>query len=493
MKSELKNLGKHTIIYGVGILLGKTVSFIMLPIYTHYLTPADYGVLELLAGITDVISIIIGAGLTSTVMRFYYKYENQEEKNRIVSTAIIIMSALSLVTVLVCILLSDKFSVLVFGSVDYSFYFQLSFVLLFLQSGMDIPFALIRVNEKSLLFILINVTKLIIQLSLNIYFVMLLKAGVIGILYSSLIAGLFTSSFLIFYTVHSIGFAFSFQRAIEMLRFSYPLVLWALGSFILTFSDRYFLNIYSDLTSVGIYSLAYKFGFLLVALTVSPFNLIWEPKRYEIAKQRDGVHIYKRVFLYLNIVLFIIALMISLFIKDILKFMSDPAYWNAYQLVPLILIAYIFQTWTAFCNVGLFIRDKTNLYGRSAVVSILIVVLANFLLIPRLGAYGAAWATVITFAIRLIIVVRYAQNEYYIDFGWMKNLQMMVLFISMVIVRFLWPTINTLYSILLSFGFTLFFIILIYKFFIDELERDSIKHLIQQPRLLINIIISKAT
>jgi len=133
------------------------------------------------------------------------------------------------------------------------------------------------------------------------------------------------------------------------------------------------------------------------------------------------------------------------------------------------------------------------LYGRSAVVSILIVVLANFLLIPRLGAYGAAWATVITFAIRLIIVVRYAQNEYYIDFGWMKNLQMMVLFISMVIVRFLWPTINTLYSILLSFGFTLFFIILIYKFFIDELERDSIKHLIQQPRLLINIIISKAT
>src|SRR3990172_11798123 len=316
MKSELKNLGKHTIIYGAGILLGRIVSFIMLPIYTRYLTPADYGVLELLTITTDVISIISGIGLTSTVMRFYSKYDNQEEKNKVVSTAIIVMSVPYLIANLVCVLLSGKFSVLVFGSVDYTFYFQLSFVLLFLQSGIDIPFALIRLKENSLLFILTNVSKLIIQLSLNIYFVMILKLGVAGILYSSLIAYLLISSFLIFYTVRSVGFAFSFQRSFEMLRFSYPLIFWSLGSFILTFSDRYFLNIYSDLRTVGIYFLVYKFGFLLVALD-APFSLIWEPKRFEIAKQFDGFLIYKKVFMYLNIVLFIISLLISVLIKDI--------------------------------------------------------------------------------------------------------------------------------------------------------------------------------
>jgi len=493
MKSELKNLGKHTIIYGAGILLGRIVSFIMLPIYTRYLTPADYGVLELLTITTDVISIIIGIGLTSTVMRFYSKYDNQEEKNKVVSTALIVMSVPSLIANLVCVLLSGKFSVLVFGSVDYTFYFQLSFVLLFLQSGIDIPFALIRLKENSLLFILTNVSKLIIQLSLNIYFVMILKLGVAGILYSSLIAYLLISSFLIFYTVRSVGFAFSFQRSFEMLRFSYPLIFWSLGSFILTFSDRYFLNIYSDLTTVGIYSLAYKFGFLLVALVVSPFSLIWEPKRFEIAKQPDGFLIYKKVFMYLNIVLLMTSLMISVFVKDILTFMSDPAYWEAYRLVPIILIAYIFQTWTSFCNIGLYLREKTSLFGLSAGISVIIVTLANVLLIPRFGAYGAAWATLIAFGIRLIVVLWFAQKQLYIDFGWGRNLQLMAVFVFMVVVRFIWLTPNTIYSILLSSGFTMIFAMTIYKYFIEDFERDYIKQLVQKPRSIIDLIIPKAT
>src|SRR3990170_2706874 len=144
MKSELKNLGKHTIIYGAGILLGRIVSFIMLPIYTRYLTPADYGVLELLTITTDVISIIVGIGLAATVMRFYAKYDSQEEKNKVVSTALILISVPSLAMNLACVLLSDKFSVLVFGSADYTFYFQLSFILIFLQVGLEIPFVLIR-------------------------------------------------------------------------------------------------------------------------------------------------------------------------------------------------------------------------------------------------------------------------------------------------------------------------------------------------------------
>lgn len=492
MKSELKNLGKHTIIYGAGILLGRIVSFIMLPIYTRYLTPADYGVLELLTITTDVISMIVGIGLTSTVMRFYSKYDSQEEKNKVVSTALVMMFVPSLLINFICILLSDKFSTLVFGTADYTRYFQLSFIMLFLQAGVEIPMIFIRLKQDSTLFVVINFLKLILQLSLNIYFVVILKIGLAGILYSSLISSIVMTSFLTFYIIRWIGFAFSFPRCIEMLRFGYPLIFWSLGSFILTFSDRYFLNIYSDLRTVGIYSLAYKFGFLLATL-VGPFSLIWEPKRFEIAKQHDGFLIYKKVFMYLNIVLLMISLMISVFIKDILTLMTDPSYWEAYRLVPIILIAYIFQTWTAFCNIGLFIREKTSMYGLSAAISVVIVTLANVLLIPSFGAYGAAWATVIAFGIRFIVVLWYAQKEYYVDFGWVRNLQLMAVFMFMVVVRFIWPTPSTIYSILLSLGFSLLFGIVVYKFFIEDFERDYLKQLIQKPRSIINLIIPKTT
>jgi len=89
LHAELKNLLKHGSIYTVGTVLGRIVSFLMLPIYTTYLEPAEYGTLELVGLTIDVISTAIGIGMTAAVMRFYFKYEDEESKKRVVSSALI--------------------------------------------------------------------------------------------------------------------------------------------------------------------------------------------------------------------------------------------------------------------------------------------------------------------------------------------------------------------------------------------------------------------
>jgi O-antigen/teichoic acid export membrane protein len=492
MKFEFKTLGKHTLVYGAGIIIGKAVSFIMLPIYTRYLTPADYGVLELLIITIDVFSMVTGMGLTATIFRYYAKYENQEEKNHIISTALIMMFIASLTIGTPCIYLSGKLSHLVFSSDQYDYYFKLMFMSFILQAGIEIPLAYIRAKQNSTLFVLINFCRLVLQLSLNIYLVVFLKMGVLGILYSSFMVSLVACIYLGIYTIRTVGCRFSLLKSIEMIKFGSPLILWSLGSLILTFSDRYFLNIYSNLNTVGIYALAYKFGFLLTALAVDPFSLIWEPHRFQIAKQENAVLIYKKVFFYQTLILVSLSFLIAVVVKDVLKIMSDPSYWEAYKLVPIILLAYILQAWTAFCNIGLFIKEKTNIYALSAGIAVVCVTLLNLFLIPKFGAYGAAWATVGAFLIRFIIVYNYSQREYFIDYGWGKVLKLTLIAGFLYLVRLLEQYDAFSISISTDIVIILLFSILVYYAILEDEAKMFIKKMLQRPIYLSALLHRKA-
>src|SRR3972149_1434711 len=219
MRKELTSLGKHTFIYTIGMLISKAVSFIMLPVYTRYLTPADYGTVELLTTTLDVVVIVTGIGLTATLFKFYSAYDDELERHEVVSTVMLMALGISLVVSIICYLLSGEFSLLVFRNNENAHYFRILFIIYLLNSSIVIPLLFIRAMQSSLLFVSINLFKLIIQLSLNIYFIVYLGKGIIGILYSTLIVDIFLSSYLFYYTFKHVGFRFSRSKAVEMLNF----------------------------------------------------------------------------------------------------------------------------------------------------------------------------------------------------------------------------------------------------------------------------------
>src|SRR5438445_3530933 len=91
----------------------------------------------------------------------------------------------------------------------------------------------------------------------------------------------------------------------------------------MTFGDRYFLNKAGDAAVVGLYGLAYQFGFLLFALAWEPFNSIWEPARFAIARRADRDEVYARVFVYFNVYLITLTVGIALFAHDFLNLRSE--------------------------------------------------------------------------------------------------------------------------------------------------------------------------
>jgi O-antigen/teichoic acid export membrane protein len=417
---ELRKVGRHTLVYGVGVVITKLASFLMLPVYTRHLSPAEYGTLELLGTTIDVIGMVAGIGLAAGVFKHYAEARTAGERNRLMSTVALGAGGLALATALLGMLAAPLITRTILGGTGTAQYLRMFFAIYFLQSVGGVAFILIQAQERSRLFVTLSAAKLIATLSLTIWFVVKLRLGIFGVLSANLIATGVLTIGLAAYTFRTTGFHFSLPIFQTLSRFGAPVVAWSVGSFILTFSDRYFLNHYAGAGEVGVYSLAYKFSFLLSAFAVAPFSQVWEPRRFAIAQNPDAGEIYRRMFFYLNLALVGGAVGILLFVRDVLGMMVDPAYLPAARVVPLLLVTTIIQQWTGYCNLGLYLKNATHLYGWSAVIGVVAALGLNALLIPRYGVLGAAWATVIAYAIRFVPVYLFSQARYHIPYDWAK-------------------------------------------------------------------------
>ena len=182
MVEQLKKTAGYAGIYALGSLLNRGVSIIMLPIYTRALTPADYGVLEVLMATVEVISIFTGLGLLNSLHKYFYKYDDERDRRQVVSTLFGMILALYGFSCSLGILVAPTISRLAWGSADNAFFVRMTLINLFLSFLVFIPLGYLQARQLPKLFVTLSATKLVCQLSLNILFVVHLEMGVVGVL-----------------------------------------------------------------------------------------------------------------------------------------------------------------------------------------------------------------------------------------------------------------------------------------------------------------------
>lgn len=420
MSSEANKTISHTGIYAIGNVLRYMVSFIMLPIYTRCLTPADYGIIELLSMIIDLSGILLGLRMGEAIFRFYTQYDSQDEKNEVISTSLILLGILNLAGVSILMLGSGLVSSLVFGSGEYAYFVSLfAFTLLF-NSFIEIPLLFVRAQQKPWLYVTFSLLKLMVQLTLNIYFVVILRMGVEGVIYSTLLSGAVIAAVMLGYTFVHIKIRFAREKAGKLVTFSLPLVIASLISFYFTFGDRFVLRMFAGLEGVGIYALGYKFGFLLRYFVWEPFGNIWDTQKYEIYRQENARQIYKQYFFAISVVMIFFALVVSVFIKDLLRVMSAPEFVSAYKVVPFVMAAYLVQSLASYCNLGIMLKGKTFYITQATIISAVVITLGWIILIPIFGVIGAALATFIGFVARFIWMYTKSKKLYDMNLSWSK-------------------------------------------------------------------------
>jgi O-antigen/teichoic acid export membrane protein len=426
----------------------------MLPIYTRVLTPADYGTIELLSMIIDFAGILFGLRIGQAIFRFFLMAEDDMAKSQVISSALILATLLNALGFFVLYMMSGFLSMTIFGGIENQNLLILFSLSLLFQPVTEIPMIYIRALQRPWLFVTFSTLKLFLQLSLNIYLVVFLRLGVQGVILSAVISGCIMSLLLGGYCLRKTGLNFSFHKAKSIILFCYPMILASLISFYVTFGDRYFLKLYGTLTDVGIYALGYKFGFLLTFIGIGPFFSIWDSERYNILKKPNAKIIFQDVFVFFVVFTMVIAVGISVFAKNIITVMASPDFWGAAQIVPIVLLAYFFQGLTGYCNIGILIHKKTFIITKSVMLSAALITLLYFILIPRFGAAGAAWATAVAFAFRFLYIYSRAKNFYNMELQWKKLYLLVPPSLLVIMIGMLGPD-QILWSI--SFNLLLFF------------------------------------
>ena len=151
MFSEVKTIIKHSSVYGIANLLQKGVGFLMIPVYTHYLSPSEYGILELMDLTITVITMLIGMGLGSAIIRFYSHYENAEDKNEVFTTSLIFTFVLCLIAVSCLECFTKYFAEIVLGDAKYYRYFQIIFIAMGLQTIASPAECLLLAKKQSII------------------------------------------------------------------------------------------------------------------------------------------------------------------------------------------------------------------------------------------------------------------------------------------------------------------------------------------------------
>jgi len=415
--SQIKKTGKETLIYGITGVLISSVGFFLLPVYTRYLTPADYGVLEILDITTRILSMFLVLGITSGMFRSFFTEEKQREgyRNTVVSTTFNFSLSYHLIVFACLIPFLGPISNTLIGNTQKRLVLFALAAMVFVNIS-DINMRLYRLREEALKYASRDIAIFLLMVILNILFIAFLKRGVLGILESRVISYFLLCIISLPVLLIYLKPRCSLSELRSQLSFGLPFVPMNLAGWILLLSDRYFLRFYSDLTEVGLYSLGCKFGLIVTILISEPFFLSWGPRMYMIEKERMAPHIYSRTLTYFFSIGIFLCLTLSLFCKEAIIFITTPAFYESYKIVPIVCFALLLGGMQRIITVGFYLKRKTRYfpvtYGTAAIINIIL----NYLLVPSMGMMGAAIATLISYITLTILNVCFSNHFYSIPY-----------------------------------------------------------------------------
>lgn len=441
------SIGRHAVLYAIGSILSKAVAFLMLPIYTRYLTPADYGVAALIEMTLDVIALLGGGQIAQGVFRFYHKADTDAERRAVVATALTAVSASYATLSLIVVAAADPLSRLVFKSDVHAGLIRLAAASLALNGMMWVPLVLARVEERSMLVVGTSLVKLFLAVGLNLVFVVGMHLGVRGVFLSTLGSNLVVGVGLGIWILRRVGLGIDTRLLRSLVRYGVPLIGVQAATFTMTFSDRYFLQAAGNESMVGLYNLAYQFGFLMLMLGFVPIEMVWGPKRFQVARGPNPSPLLARAFRLINVAVMTIGVGIALFVGDVLYVMSTPPFHPAARVVPIILIAYVFHGWAMVHDIGVLVKERTEYLTIANWVAALVALAGFAVLVPRYFAFGAAAAAVIAFSVRWSLTYIFSQRLWHVSYDWPPVLRLAALAVVACVLSTLLPSLHILASV----------------------------------------------
>ena len=410
--TALRKLAGASVVYGLGSVLARGLAFVLLPVYTRYLTPAEYGIVALTVTCTVVLGMLYPLGLRGAVSRTYYESGTVEERKDRVGTLWIAMLLFAAVAALVLDRVGPALAAALLPGVPFHPYLRLAVWTAFLGVLGLTPLALLQARERALPYVLLTLWTALTTTAVTLWLV-LRGGGAEGYLQGALIGAALATIPYLALTIRQVRPVFRTSILMPALAFSLPLVPHAMAGWALEMSDRAILTRFLPLHDVGVYSLGYQLGAAMGLVTMA-FNAAWVPFLFGTLKH-EGEEAHPklaRLVTYYALLLCFIGLGWALMVEHAITFIAGPEFREAYRITFWVVGGYVCAGLYLIPTNLLFWRQRTRVIPLLTLAAASVNVGLNLWLVPRYGAIAAAWSTLAAYAVLLVLTWRSAERRH---------------------------------------------------------------------------------
>lgn len=412
MSSTYKNLVKNTAVIALGSFGSKAISFFMLPIFTRILTRNDYGKIDFFTTTVSLLMPFLTLGIVEAVFRFTMGDINDEEKSRVLSSALIINVIGTAAFLAVSPILYKIRSIS-----ELAIYMVFAIAI---SSVSSVFKTFVRAQQKLAVYAIGDIIHTVSFATFGIVFVAVLRYGVQGYLLATILSGIADILYLIIAgKIYSyISFRkISITKIKAMLKYSLPMIPNNLSWWIMNVSDRYLLIFFLGFASNGIYSVSYKFMSLITILN-GIFYQAWQISAVQQYNQKDKNVFYSNVFKILYTFLLFTVIIFAIILKPLVSLMTGSDFYEAWNYIPFLFFGAVFSAFSSFFGVGYIASKKSIGAFRTSIIGAGINFGINICFIPILGIQAAALSTMLAFLTMWIVRIFETRKYFQITINW---------------------------------------------------------------------------
>ncbi len=410
----------------------RMVSFVSIPVYTRYIAPEDWGAFRIIAITADTVGLLVSCQLVSALFRFWANAKNDEERRRLSGTSVTFLFFFTTALFLPFYLGADFLATKI-GIPGYGLFLMVWMGATQIGLMYEVVLAEMRMRDEAKLFALIDTFFNVGMVLMCIALVTFFDLGVWGILWGT--AGAFVIVFALLFPRFLRRSQLGIDRAIvrKLLTFSLPLIPSAVAMAAIHNIDSYFIQFSYGADEVGLYSIGYRFGTLTSIIFLTPFLLIWEPKSYQMAKDANASRRIGTVFSYVSTILLFLMLGLVVNARNIIRILTAPEYHSAYNVIPLVVGAYVLYAMDFVVRIGLLVHSRTKTVLGVVLTACAVNVAANVFMVPAFGRMGAAWTTLLSFGVLFITDALLSRKWLTVSYEWIRLGKAAVVFVFLVI------------------------------------------------------------
>jgi O-antigen/teichoic acid export membrane protein len=416
MTGYLRRLATTGAAYTASSVISKLIAVALLPLYTRYLTPADYGAAEVLVTGVIAASIVIRLGIIEALLRFYY--QGGEDPDEVVRTAFASLLWTTTIGLAIAFPLAGPLSELLLDHSDPGL-MRIAIFGLWVFTMYEFLTALFRLDERAKAYFAFTVANVLVTIPVTVWLVVGEDQGASGLLWGQYGTGALFLAGLVFAQRHRLAVVPDRGLLRRMLRWGLPTMPAELSLYSLNFIDRLLIVRLVGLSDAGLYSLSVKFA-QAVNVLVKGFQLAWPPLAYSIEDDDEARRAYAVIVTwFVSVTTFVVAGM-WLLSRWIVRALAAPEFFESYKTIGLVSTGVMLYALYLVLVIVLGRTGRTEFNFPATGAGTLVNIGLNLALLPSMGIVGAGISLVASYAVVLVLMYVFTQRLFAVPYEWLR-------------------------------------------------------------------------